>query len=177
MAIRSKSRRAANGAPDLGALLDTLTPNERPYRKGIGMFPKLIVVGILTVVMVASGLAAYARNPSLFGGLVAVARDDAGALNAFRLPLSPEIAFVFAAPEVTVSTAAARAALPLDVPHALASRMLGRVAALVRGLETADPDLLRVHEELLAQWDAGRQTAAEWEEVAALLGARAEAAA
>lgn len=82
--------------------------------------------------------------PSLFGGLVAVARDDAGALNAFRLPLSPDIAFVFAAPEVTVSTAAARAALPLEVPHALASRMLGRVAALVRGLESADPDLLRV---------------------------------
>ena len=82
--------------------------------------------------------------PSLFGGLVAVARDDASALNAFRLPLSSDIGFVFAAPNVTVSTAAARAALPSDVPHALAVRMLGRTAALVRGLEAGDPDLVRI---------------------------------
>jgi homoserine kinase len=82
--------------------------------------------------------------PSLFGGLVAVARDEAGALNAFRLPLSDAIGFVFAAPDVTVSTVAARAALPADVPHEVASRMLGRTAALVRGLESADPDLLRI---------------------------------
>lgn len=82
--------------------------------------------------------------PSLFGGLVAVARDDTGSLNAFRLPISPDIGFVFAAPDVTVSTAAARAALPAEVPHALAVRMLGRTAALVRGLESADPDLLRI---------------------------------
>ena len=82
--------------------------------------------------------------PSLFGGLVAVARDDAGALNAFRLPLSAEIGFVFAAPNVTVSTAAARAALPADVPHTLAVRMLGRTASLVRGLESGDPDLIRI---------------------------------
>ncbi len=82
--------------------------------------------------------------PSLFGGLVAVARDDGGALNAFRLPLSDDIGIVFAAPDTAISTVAARAALPADVPHALASRMLGRTAALVRGLESADPDLLRI---------------------------------
>jgi homoserine kinase len=82
--------------------------------------------------------------PSLFGGLVAVARDANDALNAFRQPLSPDIGFVFAAPDVVVSTAAARAALPPEVPHALAARMLGRVAALVRGLEHADPDLIRI---------------------------------
>jgi homoserine kinase len=82
--------------------------------------------------------------PALFGGLVAVARDGASSLNAFRLPVSTDIGFVFAAPDLSVSTLAARAALPAEVPHALAARMLGRMAALVRGLETADPDLLRI---------------------------------
>ena len=33
-----------------------------------------------------------------------------------------------------------------------------------------DPDLLRVHDELMAQFDAGRQTAVEWEEVEGMLG-------
>jgi homoserine kinase len=82
--------------------------------------------------------------PSLFGGLVAVARDDTDALNAFRLPIAPDIGFVFAAPNMTVSTAAARAALPAEVPHKLAVRMLGRTAALVRGLESGDADLIRI---------------------------------
>lgn len=72
---------------------------------------------------------------------------------------------------------------PFDVP-----RLLGRplevsltrdsgLAGLVflirqhtgRELSKDDPDLLRVHEALMAEWDAGRQTAAEWEEVEALL--------
>ncbi|MBI4546062.1 MAG: homoserine kinase [Gemmatimonadetes bacterium] len=82
--------------------------------------------------------------PALLGGLVGVARDGAGRAGAFRLPLSPAIAFAFAAPGLGVATAEARAALPAAVPHALAARGLGRVAALVRGLETADPELLRL---------------------------------
>jgi 2-phosphinomethylmalic acid synthase len=36
-----------------------------------------------------------------------------------------------------------------------------------------DPELLRVHDELMAQFDAGRQTAVEWEEVEGMLGAPA----
>jgi citrate (Re)-synthase len=74
---------------------------------------------------------------------------------------------------------------PFDVP-----KLLGRplelsftkdsgVAGLVflvkqhTGEEPAkdDPRLLRVHEELLRQFDAGRQTAVEWEEIAELLHA------
>ncbi|MGE0025555.1 MAG: pyruvate carboxyltransferase [Thermoleophilia bacterium] len=80
---------------------------------------------------------------------------------------------------------------PFDVP-----RLLGRplevsltrdsgLAGLVflirqhtgRELPKDDPDLLRVHESLMAEWDAGRQTAAEWEEVEALLATPMEAAA
>lgn len=81
--------------------------------------------------------------PSVYGGLVAVAHAGAGA-RAFALPLSAQIGFSFAAPNVEVSTPAARKALPTQVPHALATRGLGRVAALVRGLETGDRDLLRI---------------------------------
>jgi len=81
--------------------------------------------------------------PSLYGGLVAVARDG-DTLRAMPLPLSDELGFVFAAPDVEVATRAAREALPGEVPHAVASRGLGRVAALVQGFATGDPDLLRI---------------------------------
>ncbi|HEX6693191.1 MAG TPA: homoserine kinase [Longimicrobiales bacterium] len=82
--------------------------------------------------------------PSLLGGLVVVARDADGAPRAFQSPVSRDIAFGFAAPETELSTTEARAALPQNVPHARAARMLGRMGALVRGLETADPELLRL---------------------------------
>jgi 2-phosphinomethylmalic acid synthase len=73
---------------------------------------------------------------------------------------------------------------PFDVP-----RLLGRplevsltrdsgLAGLVflirqhtgRELAKDDPELQRVHAALMEQFDAGRQTAVEWEEVAAMLG-------
>ena len=82
--------------------------------------------------------------PALLGGLVAVARGEDGSPAAFRLPLSPDIAFVFAAPAVEIATPAARAALPATVPHPLAARGLGRMAALLHGLATGDPALLRL---------------------------------
>lgn len=74
---------------------------------------------------------------------------------------------------------------PFDVP-----RLLGReleisftrdsgLAGLVflikqrtgRELAKDDPQLRRVHDELMRQFDAGRQTAVEWEEISELLGA------
>jgi homoserine kinase len=77
------------------------------------------------------------------GGLVGVASGRAGRLHAFGLPLSDALGFAFAAPPTEVSTVQARLALPASVPHAAAGRALGRVAALVHGMATADPDLLR----------------------------------
>lgn len=81
--------------------------------------------------------------PSLYGGLVAVARDR-DTLRAMPLALSEELRFVFAAPDVEVATRTAREALPAQVPHDAASRGLGRVAALVQGFATGDPELLRI---------------------------------
>ena len=77
--------------------------------------------------------------PSLFGGLIAIVYAAHGAPYAMRLPLSESIAFVFAAPEATVSTERARATLPQHVAHTAATRNLGRVAALLHGLAHADP--------------------------------------
>jgi 2-phosphinomethylmalic acid synthase len=69
---------------------------------------------------------------------------------------------------------------PLEVSLTRDSGLAGLVFLIRqhtgRELPKDDPDLLRVHGELSAQWDAGRQTAAEWEEVESLLEATAAAA-
>ena len=80
--------------------------------------------------------------PALMGGLVGVTRRVGGEPLPFRLPLAADMAFAYAAPGSTVSTAEARRALPASVPHEQAVAGLGRAAALVHGLATADPDLL-----------------------------------
>ena len=94
----------------------------------------------------ASELEGHPDNaaPALFGGLTAVACDEQRRPHAFLLPLAQEIGFVYAAPDVGIATAAARAALPANVPHDAAARMLGRIAALVRGLQTRDVELIRL---------------------------------
>jgi len=82
--------------------------------------------------------------PALFGGLVAVGISGAGVPMAMKMPLSSTLAFVFAAPDVSISTASARAALPDVVPHAAAVRNSGRVAALLYGLAHCDAAALEI---------------------------------
>src|SRR5262249_28963521 len=82
--------------------------------------------------------------PALFGGLVGVARDSEGRAQAFSLPLSENVGFAFAAPDVEVPTPLARRALPAEVPHAMAARALGRMAALVEGLALGDEQMLQL---------------------------------
>ena len=63
---------------------------------------------------------------------------------------------------------------PLEVSLTRDSGLAGLVFLIRqhtgRELPKDDPELLRVHAALMEQFDAGRQTAVEWEEVAALLG-------
>jgi homoserine kinase len=82
--------------------------------------------------------------PCLFGGLIAIAQADNGEPCPFPLTLAPGIAFAYAAPGVPLSTARARGALPATVPHGEAVHALGRLAALIRGLETGDRALLSI---------------------------------
>jgi homoserine kinase len=76
--------------------------------------------------------------PALFGGLVAVMIAEDGSARALPQTLSPELGFVFVAPDIEVSTQRARAALPAQVPHSAAVRTVARVAALLHGLAYAD---------------------------------------
>lgn len=81
--------------------------------------------------------------PCLFGGLCAVVPDRSGP-RPLPLPLSPRIGFAYAAPSAGISTAAARAVLPAEVPHAVAVEELGRLTALLRGLAEGDPELIQI---------------------------------
>jgi homoserine kinase len=142
--------RAAVGHDDVRGQL--IVDSEIPVARGLGS-SAVAVVGGTALGLAAAGkpldqthiLAEAERAeghldnaaPALLGGLVAVAHGTP-----FQLPLSPAWSFVFAAPGVELSTARARAALPASVPHAEAVRALGRLAALIRALETGDPALL-----------------------------------
>ena len=59
-----------------------------------------------------------------------------------KLPLSADIGWAYAAPAAGISTEAARRALPAMVTRAEAVDAIRRMAALLRGLESADPTLL-----------------------------------
>ncbi|MGD8321743.1 MAG: homoserine kinase [Gemmatimonadota bacterium] len=81
--------------------------------------------------------------PCALGGLRGVVAGSNGP-RPLLLSLSDEVGFAYAAPAKGVSTAAARAALPGQVAHAVAVAQLGRMTALLRGLAEGDPKLIRV---------------------------------
>lgn len=81
--------------------------------------------------------------PSLFGGLRAVAQTADGPV-VMGLALHPDVGFAYAAPAAGVSTKEARELLPKRVPHKTAAASLGRLAALMRGLAEANPELIRI---------------------------------
>lgn len=139
-----------------GMLLATSTI---PVSRGLGSSAAATVAGIALAAAACgdtldrdAALASAARveghpdnaGPSLFGGLVAIASSGHGVPRAMRLPLSDEIAFVFAAPAVGVSTERARAVLPQHVPHSAAARNLSRMAALLHGLANADGESISI---------------------------------
>lgn len=70
---------------------------------------------------------------SVVGGLVAAARVKGG-VQAVRLPLDVSLAFVVIVPDVTLSTARARQALPTQVSRESAAFNLSRLALLIAGL-------------------------------------------
>ena len=81
--------------------------------------------------------------PCLYGGLRAVVPGPTGPLP-IELTLSPNLGFAYAAPAAAIETKAAREALPERVGHDLAARSLARATALVRGLASADRELIRI---------------------------------
>ncbi len=81
--------------------------------------------------------------PCLYGGLRAVARTADGTV-VIRLNLSESVGFAYAAPAARLSTKSARSVLPKTVSHRVAAASLGRLAALIRGLEEGRVDLIQV---------------------------------
>lgn len=76
---------------------------------------------------------------AVYGGLVAV-----GALGEVRrLAMHPSLIVVVAVPDAVLSTAEARAVLSPEVSRGVAVRTAARIAFLVEGLRTADPDAFR----------------------------------
>jgi len=145
------------GAPAAGGRL-TLD-SEIPIARGLGSSAAAVVTGIALAAAAAdvplrlADALRVAREyedhldnvaPSILGGLVAVASDDAGEPHAFRLPLSDRIGFAFAAPGVELETRRARAALPRTVAHSDAVHNVGAMAALTRALATGDADLMQL---------------------------------
>lgn len=134
--------------------------SEIPVGRGLGSSAAAVVAGLALAAAVAGdaepdrcALLVEAERweghpdnvaPALLGGLVASAHDAAGSTHAMPHPVSEAVGFAFAAPGVVVPTSTARAALPVTVPHGAAIRSLGRLAALLRGLATADAALLAI---------------------------------
>jgi homoserine kinase len=76
---------------------------------------------------------------AVYGGLVAV-----GALGEVRrLAMHPSLVVVVAVPDAVLSTAEARAVLSAEVSRGVAVRTAARIAFLVEGFRTADPDAFR----------------------------------
>jgi homoserine kinase len=155
LAFRAELRR--RGVTDPGGTL--LCTSSIPVARGLGSSAAATVAGIALATAACgdtldrdAALASAVRleghpdnaAPALFGGLIAVATGESGAPLAMQLPLSPDIAFVFAASDAPVSTQRARAALPQHVPHSAAARNLGRMAALLYGLAHADAKALAI---------------------------------
>lgn len=80
--------------------------------------------------------------PAVFGGLRATVRHG-GRLVSAALPISPRVGLAFVDPGVEVRTDDARRVLPDRVALADAAATGGRVALLLYGLATADPELVQ----------------------------------
>jgi homoserine kinase len=129
-----------------------------PIGKGLGSSAAAILAGT-DLALAASGQsrddarvfeAAYEHEghgdnaaPCLYGGLRAVLPGATGPLS-IELELSPDLGFAYAAPATATETKIARGALPERVGHDLAARSLARATALVRGLASADEELIKI---------------------------------
>lgn len=155
-----------------------------PIARGLGSSAALAVAaaaaaGAPDPLAVAAHMDGHPDNAaaSTVGGLVAAARVKGG-VRAVRLPLDVSLAFVVIVPDVTLSTARARQALPTQVSRESAAFNLSRLALLIAGL--ADSRALiseatedRLHQDyrsplfppapkLLAAMTAGGALAACW---------------
>ncbi len=134
--------------------------NRIPQSRGLGSSAAAIVAGVAgahalleagsgavpasgpDLLAFAAGLEGHPDNvAACLSGGATICWLDGDRARAVRLEPHPRLVPIVFIPAYAVSTAAARAALPTEVPHADAARNAGRAALLVHALTTA-PDLL-----------------------------------
>jgi homoserine kinase len=96
---------------------------------------------------------------------------SAGRWRAVQADPHPDVCVLLCLPEAELSTARARAMLPLQVPHADAAHAAGRAALLVHALTREPGLLLEATEDLLHQRQRGAAMPASWELLQRLRGA------
>ena len=144
---------AARRAVGEGRPLSLVVDNRIPIGRGLGSSAAAAVAGAAAawravgdeahdraVFDLASDMEDHPDNAAaaVYGGLVLCTPDG----EVHRLPLRPGLIPILAVPDRALATSDARAALPTDVPRAVAVRSLGRLAALISGLLLGDGVLL-----------------------------------
>lgn len=141
------------GAPRTGLRLRCL--NRIPQARGLGSSSAAIVAGVTLAqalagmpdrgraLEIAGAIEGHPDNvaPCILGGFTIAWLDDARRARAVATTPSAAVEPVVFVPDVHGLTAAARAALPVSVPHVDAAFNAGRSALLVHAL-TVDPGLL-----------------------------------
>jgi homoserine kinase len=128
--------------------------NRVPFARGLGSSAATIVAGLAVadawlehphrdLLGLAADLEGHPDNvaAALNGGMTLAWTGPRGP-SAIGFGV-PDVELVVVVPDERLSTAAARAALPAEVPHADAVHTATRAALLVAALGAADPDLLR----------------------------------
>ena len=145
------------GLPVPGVRIDFMTC-DIPVSRGLGSSAALIAAGAAAANEM--GRLAYSRDellslctrieghpdnlaPCLFGGFTAALKEEDGLLCA-SYPLSDKLCFMAVIPDLELSTAKARAAMPKEISVKAAVRNLSRTALLIDALGRGDMDRIRM---------------------------------
>lgn len=131
--------------------------NQIPLARGLGSSAAATVAGVVAAnalldgaldmdaqLRIAAAIEGHPDNAAaaLLGGFVVSAMRD-GSVDAIRFDVTRDLRAVLFIPELRLSTASMRKALPKTVPHADAVANLGAVAIGVAGMAGGRTDLLR----------------------------------
>lgn len=129
---------------------------EIPVSRGLGSSAALLAAGALaanrlsgaglspdTLIALTTRIEGHPDNlaPAFLGRLTASMMED-GQVFSVRYTPHPDLRFVVLSPDFPLSTHAARAVLPREVPHADAVYNCSRLAVLLRSLENGDMDAI-----------------------------------